>query len=180
MRGRKPIYSQEERLDIAQRLASGESPSAIAHATGKPRTSVIQCAKSARLPAALREQVLLQLKAKNAHKLLKLWGGGVEKVLRRIAQLAPKANEKGIHLMGQTLAAIKSVLPSAAGGGQGRITRVTDETRMIFERKMGVQEVVAAEAEENAPRDQGGSNPDGSEARADGGDAEAPAPTEAA
>lgn len=180
MRGRKPIYSQEECLDIAQRLASGESPSAISHATGKPRTSVIQCAKSARLPTALREQVLLQLKAKNAQRLFKLWGGGVEKVLRQIAKLAPKADAKELSLIGQTLVAIKSVLPSSAAGGQGRITRVTDETRMIFERKMGVQEVVAAEVEDNALRDQGGSNPDGSEAPADGRDDGAAAPTEAA
>lgn len=180
MRGRKPIYSQEECLDIAQRLAGGESPSAIAHATGKPRTSVIQCAKSARLPAALREQVMLQLKAKNAQRLFKLWGGGVEKVLRRIEKIAPEADAKELSLIGQTLVAIKSVLPSSGSGSQSRITRVTDETRMIFERKMGVQEVVAAEAAQEAPKDQGGSNPDGSEASADGGDAEASAPTEAA
>lgn len=180
MRGRKPIYSQEECLDIAQRLASGESPSAIAHATGKPRTSVIQCAKSARLPAGLREQVILQLKAKNTQKLLKLWGGGIEKVLRRIEKVAPQADAKELSLIGQTLVAIKSVLPSSTTGGQGRITRVTDETRMIFERKMGVQEVVTAEAADGVPREQGGSNPDDPEARGDGEDSGEAALTEAA
>lgn len=170
---------------MAQRMASGESPTAIGKAMARdgkaiPRTSVTQSAKSARLPAELREQVLLQLKGKNAQKLLKLWGGGAEKVLRRIAQLAPKADEKGIHLMGQTLAAIKAVLPSSPTGGQGKMTRVSDETVMIYERRMGVQAVVAVEPQEVAPRDQGGSNPGGPEARADGRDAEAPAPTEAA
>ena len=164
MRGRKPIYSQEECLDIAQRLASGESPSAISHATGKPRTSVIQCAKSARLPLALREQVLLQLKAKDAEKIFKLWGGGVDKVLRQIAKLAPKADTKGVALLAEALVKIKSVLPSGGSSAQGKMTRVTDETRMIFERTVGVQQVSVAASEAEAPKDLGGSNPDDPEA----------------
>ena len=180
MRGRKPIYSQEECLDIAQRLASGESPSAISHATGKPRTSVIQCAKSARLPLALREQVLLQLKAKDAEKIFKLWGGGVDKVLRQIAKLAPKADTKGVALLAEALVKIKSVLPSGGGSAQGKITRVTDETRMIFERTVGVQQVSVAASEAEAPKDLGGSNPDDPAAPAEGQDDGAAAPTEAA
>lgn len=180
MRGRKPIYSQEECLDIAQRLASGESPSAISHATGKPRTSVIQCAKSARLPLALREQVLLQLKAKDAEKIFKLWGGGVDKVLRQIAKLAPKADAKGASLLAEALVKIKSVLPSGASSAQGKMTRITDETRMIFERTVGVQQVNVVASGTEAPREQGGSNPDDPEARADGQDDGAAASKEAA
>lgn len=185
MRGRKPIYSQDERLAMAERLSSGESPTAIGKAMSRdgkaiPRTSVLQSAKSARLPAELREQVLIHLKAKNAQKLLKLWSCGVDKVLRRIDQLAPKADEKGIHLMGQTLAAIKAVLPSGGSSVQGKMTRVTDETRMIFERTVGVQRVSVTASEAEAPKDLGGSNPDDPAAPAEGQDDGAAAPTEAA
>lgn len=169
MRGRKPIYSQEECLDIAQRLAAGESPSAIGRAMGKegkpiPRTSVIQCAKSARLPPALREQVLLQLKVKSVEKLLKLWRGGVDKVLRRIEKLAPKADEKGVSLLSEALERFKAVMPSIGGGVQAKVSKVTDETRLIFERKVGVQQVSIASVEKESPSGLGGSNPDVPEA----------------
>lgn len=169
MRGRKPIYSQEECLDIAQRLAAGESPSAIGRAMGKdgkpiPRTSVLQCAKSARLPPALREQVLLQLKAKNVEKLLSLWGDGVDAVLRRIKKLAPKADEKGVSLLSEALERFKSIMPTVGGGVQAKISKVTDETRLIFERKVGVQQVSIASVEKESPSGLGGSNPDAHEA----------------
>ena len=100
--------------------------------------------------------------------------------MRQIAKLAPKADTKGVSLLAEALVKIKSVLPSGGSSAQGKMTRVTDETRMIFERTIGVKQVSATASEADAPKDLGGSNPDDPAAPAEGQDDGAAAQTEAA
>jgi len=167
MRGRKPIYAVEECAEVAQRLAAGESPTAIAKNKGWPRTSVIQCSKSARLPANVAEHLIMQTKTRKTEKAMRLWGEDVEKALRRIGKLIPKADEKGISALVESLVDLKSALPSSGSGGKARLSKAADETCLIFERFTGSRVVGVATVEGNAPGGLGGSNADVVEATAE-------------
>ncbi|MEK6536407.1 MAG: hypothetical protein AABZ63_02840 [Actinomycetota bacterium] len=167
MRGRKPIYAVEECAEVAQRLAAGESPTAIAKSKGWPRTSVIQCSKSARLPANVAENLLVQTKTRKTEKVLRLWGEDVEKALERIGELIPKADAKGISALVESLVELKSTLPSGGSGGKARLSKAADETCLIFERFTGSRVVGVAAVERVAPVGLGGSNADVVEAAAE-------------
>ncbi len=124
----------EECAEVAQRLAAGESPTAIAKAKGWPRTSVIQCSKSARLPANVQEHLLQHNKTKKVQRVLRLWGEDVEKALERIGELIPKAEAKALSALVEALVELKSTLPSGGSGGKARLSKAADETCLIFER----------------------------------------------
>lgn len=168
------MYSVEECAEVAQRLAAGESPTAIAKAKGWPRTSVIQCSKSARLPANVQERLLQHNKTKNVQRVLRLWGEDVEKALERIGELIPKAEAKALSALVASLVELKSTLPSSGSGGKARLSKAADETCLIFERFTARRTVADAPAEDDK-KGLGDPNADAVEARAEaaeGGEAD--------
>jgi len=164
----------EECAEVAQRLAAGESPTAIAKAKGWPRTSVIQCSKSARLPANVQERLLQHNKTRKVQRVLRLWGEDVEKALERIGELIPKAEAKALSALVASLVELKSTLPSGGSGGKARLSKAADETCLIFER-FTARRTVGEGPVEVGKKDLGGPNADAVEAQAEaaeGGEAD--------
>ncbi|MHB2025141.1 MAG: hypothetical protein ACYCPQ_00675 [Elusimicrobiota bacterium] len=132
MKGRKPKYPQDVINEIAARLAAGESASALSHEMGLPRTSVLRCADSTRIPPERREENMgVARETKLIHRE-KLYWRAFEALLRQFIRLAPKATEKGVAVMAEALAKMKPALATSGLMQRKPKLLTSEETLMIF------------------------------------------------
>lgn len=168
MKGRKPKYPQEIINELAARQAAGESASALSAQTGIPRSSIIRCRDSARLPAEIKSKAqAISSQAGTAKQVEKLYWKLVDALLRRGIDISPEFDPKDLAVMFEAAVKLKAVLPSPRSSRTLPEIQKAEETLMIFKRHRklaGVENVEAKPAEASAERDLGGPKGDSSEA----------------
>lgn len=179
MKGRKPKYPQETINDLAARQAAGESAAALSAETGIPRTSVIRCRDSARVPAEATEVNVELARSIGAVTRERLYWRAVDGVLRRIVNIAPKLSDKAVPAVLESLAKIRPLVSSARPARATPEIRKTEETVMILQRHFERDDsktIEAAAAENPSSGVLGGSKGDASESTSDAEPASDPGP----
>jgi len=168
MKGRKPKYDQKEIAEVAARLASGESASAIAMEKGWPRTSILRCADSVRVPAVVKEKAHQAVRDRKASKRERLFWRFVEAYLRQGIQKASQSAPKEIAVMLEASVKLRSLMTSSSTGSKGAMIHYTDETIVRFERFIKGEKVEIPSAESDPVANLGGTKGDAIEAATDG------------
>jgi len=168
MKGRKPKYDQKEISEVAARLASGESPSAIAAEKGWPRTSVLRCADSVRVPAVVKDKAHQAVRDRKSSQRERLFWRFVEAYLRQGIKKAPQAMPKEVAVNLETAVKLRALMTSSSGASRGTLIHYTDETIVKFERFIKGEKVEIPAAEPGPESNLGGPKGDALESGSDG------------
>lgn len=175
MKGRKPKYDQREIAEVAARLSSGESASAIAAEKGWPRTSVLRCADSARVPAVVKEKAHQTVRDRKASQRERLFWRFVETYLRQGIKKASQAMPKEIAVNLETAVKLRTLMASSSVASRGTLIQYTDETIVKFERFIKGERVEIPPAEAGPEANLGGPKADALESGSEGAHAGEPA-----
>lgn len=168
LKGRKPKYDQKEIAEVAARLASGESASAIASEKGWPRTSVLRCADSVRVPAVVKEKAHQAVRDRKASRRERLFWRFVEAYMRQGIQKASHSVPKEIATMLEASVKLRSLMTSSSTTSRGSLIHYTDETIVRFERFIKGEKVVIPAVDAGPISNLGGPKGDAIEAATDG------------